>query len=290
MGAWGTTLYANDTACDIRGDYIDRLRRGKSNDEVTQELIYNNREIMGDVEEEPLFWFALADTQWNYGRLVPEVREKALWFLSQEEELKRWEESGEKQLNAWKATREKLQAKLLSSPPPEKKVSKYQIYKCKWQPGDVFAYRFSGDYSKEKGVFGQYIIFRKVSEDIEWPGHIVPVVHFYQWIGDDIPSLDEIKDIKLLPQKTRPTHYNYDPNKKKKNEYLFSLSNTSARIIPKDNLTFLGNIPGDDLFPYPGFACPDKRLFLGYSGAIWKFFEKNILDQYFAWNPVCNFP
>ena len=75
MGAWGTSLYANDYASDIRGDYVDKLKRGKSNEEATQELIKANQEIMGDIEEEPLFWFALADTQWNYGRLLPEVKE-----------------------------------------------------------------------------------------------------------------------------------------------------------------------------------------------------------------------
>ena len=35
---------------------------------------------MGDVEEEPLFWYVLADTQWNYDRLQPEVKEKALFL------------------------------------------------------------------------------------------------------------------------------------------------------------------------------------------------------------------
>ncbi len=39
MGTWGTGLYSNDFACDIRGDYIDKLKRGKTNDEATQELI-----------------------------------------------------------------------------------------------------------------------------------------------------------------------------------------------------------------------------------------------------------
>lgn len=76
---------------------------------------------MGDVEEEPLFWFALADTQWNYGRLQPEVREKALYFLSQEDELERWREAGEKQLKAWMSTRDHLKEKLLSPQPPEKR-------------------------------------------------------------------------------------------------------------------------------------------------------------------------
>ena len=91
VGAWGTSLYSNDTACDIRGDYIDKLKRGKTNEEATQELIDKNLDIIGDIEEEPLFWFALADTQWNYGRLLSEVKEKALYFLSQKNELQRWQ-------------------------------------------------------------------------------------------------------------------------------------------------------------------------------------------------------
>ena len=132
MGTWGTGLYSNDSACDIRGDYIDKLKRGKTNDEATQELINSNRDIMGDVEEEPLFWFALADTQWNYGRLLPKVKEKALYFLSQDKELQRWKESDERQLTSWIKTLDTLKEKLESPQPPEKKVYKYRLYRCKW--------------------------------------------------------------------------------------------------------------------------------------------------------------
>ena len=101
MGAWATSLYANDTTCDIREEYVDKLKRGKTNEEATLELIEQNREIQGDVEEEPLFWFALADTQWNYGRLLPNVKERAVFFLEKREELDRWKDAGEKKLNAW---------------------------------------------------------------------------------------------------------------------------------------------------------------------------------------------
>lgn len=150
MGTWGTGLYSNDSACDIRGDYIDKLKRGKTNDEATQELINSNRDIMGDVEEEPLFWFALADTQWNYGRLLPKVKEKALYFLSQDKELQRWKESDERQLTSWIKTLDTLKEKLESPQPPEKKVYKYRLYRCKWHLGDVYAYRFSGITAKKK--------------------------------------------------------------------------------------------------------------------------------------------
>ena len=112
MGAWGTSLYANDSASDIRGEYVDKLRRGKSNEEATKALIEQNQDYMGDAEEEPLFWYALADTQWNYGRLLPEVKEKALHFLDQTAELERWREAGEKKLRAWQNTLDKLRQKL----------------------------------------------------------------------------------------------------------------------------------------------------------------------------------
>lgn len=39
MGAWGTALYSNDTASDIRGDYVDLLRRGNSNEEALKKLM-----------------------------------------------------------------------------------------------------------------------------------------------------------------------------------------------------------------------------------------------------------
>ena len=68
MGAWGTSLYANDSASDIRGDYVDKLRRGKTNEEATKELIDANCDIMGDTEEEPLFW--------SYSHSVSNIRRK----------------------------------------------------------------------------------------------------------------------------------------------------------------------------------------------------------------------
>ena len=85
MGAWGTALYSNDTASDIRGDYVDLLRRGNSNEESLKKLMEKDGDCIGIEEEEPLFWYALADTLWNYGRLTPEVKEKALYFLDHPE-------------------------------------------------------------------------------------------------------------------------------------------------------------------------------------------------------------
>lgn len=51
MGAWGTALYSNDTASDIRGDYVDLLRRGNSNEEALKKLMEKDGDCIG-IEEE----------------------------------------------------------------------------------------------------------------------------------------------------------------------------------------------------------------------------------------------
>ena len=67
MGVWGAELYANDVTCDVRDDYIDKLRQGLTNEDATKELIKSNQELIDDNEDQELFWYALADTQWEYG-------------------------------------------------------------------------------------------------------------------------------------------------------------------------------------------------------------------------------
>lgn len=284
MGAWGTSLYANDLASDIRGDYLDKLKRGKTNEEATKELIDANTNI-GDVEEESLFWFALADTQWNYGRLLPEVKEKALFYLSQDKEWERWKESGQTKLSAWKKTLEALKEKFESSQPPVKKVSKYRFYRCKWNPGDVFAYRFTSNYSKEKGFEGKYVIFRKVSEDTWWPGHIIPVVQVYKWLGEDIPSINKLSDFDLLPACCNPSVFQKNPNKPL--EYKIKLICESEKAIPRENLIFLGNLSGDDIIPFRGHDYWTGFPEVGWESSKYNIkFEHYIIDAYLAWRDI----
>ena len=44
-----------------------------------------------DEDDAPVFWFAMADMQWNYGRLQEEVKKKALYYLNDMKNLQRWE-------------------------------------------------------------------------------------------------------------------------------------------------------------------------------------------------------
>ena len=90
---------------------------------ITSILIEENEELLDDPFDGRMFWLALADTQWNWGRLLPNVKEKALKIISEIpymdiESLKNWEHAFSKKKVI------KLKEKLLSPQPKEKKPRK----------------------------------------------------------------------------------------------------------------------------------------------------------------------
>ena len=158
--------------------------------------------------------------------------------------------------------------------------SKYRLYQCKWQLGDVFAYRFTSDYSAEEGYFGKYVVFRKVSEDIWWPGHIVPVVQIYKRIFDIVPLLDEINGIELLPTlfNTKINNVSYGQ------KYNMKLIVESERKIPTDNLTYIGSLPGKDIFPFPGPGYWSGYVPVGWESSSYNIkFEHHVIEMFSIW-------
>lgn len=106
MGAWGTGLYQDDDTCDIKEEYLNYLRIGKTNEEALQEVISDNKEMIKDDEIGPLFWLALADTQWKYGRLTNDIRDRALEVIDSGKDLERWKEDKklfQKRKKFWKS-------------------------------------------------------------------------------------------------------------------------------------------------------------------------------------------
>lgn len=124
-----------------------------------------------------------------------------------------------------------------------------------------------------------------MSEDTLWPGHIVPVVQVYKWIGEEIPSLDSLPTFKLLEQRFFSTVLQYHPDIERK--YQLNLLSTSEKMIPKENLTFLGNIPGNDLIPFRGHDYYSGNAFAEWKGKIYSHvFEHYIIDMYLSWRSI----
>ena len=106
MGTFGGKLYDNDYASDVRADYIEFLRSKLSDEAAAKQTILKHADVMGS-EDEPLFWLALADTQWDYGRNYPEVLEKAQRILSAPVDEDRWATATEQARAEWEKSCQK---------------------------------------------------------------------------------------------------------------------------------------------------------------------------------------
>lgn len=296
MGIWGTDIYQDDVAEDVKSVYIDQLRRGKSSEEATKELMLRFRDYILDADDAPVFWFALADIQWEYGRLEDSVKEKAIFYIHESARLKEWEIKPDL-YRARKNTLDRLEKKILAPQPTIKKISPYRLYSCRWQINDVYAYSLDSPYAQEKGVCGRYLLFIKTGIATWWPGHIIPIVRVKITNDAQLPTsfsevdrLDYIQISATNPMQSIVFHdamltsnrgiddkfideYGYMP------QYQMKLINTSKRIIPS-KLLFLGN--------YPDIALPTKEYIpkneLEIYSVAWKFLEKNLIDRYFGHN------
>ena len=297
MGAWGTGLYQDDVAMDVRDTYKDQLHRGKTGEEITQELMEDYEDLLDDMEDGPVFWFALADTQWALGRLEDDVKERALSYLENGGDAWRWETEGAAKVRAREKVLQKLKEKLNTPQPPKKKVSQYRLYQCKWNLGDVYAYLLEGELAKERGLAGRYLLLQKVDERTYHPGHIIPIVYVRITADGTLPqSLEEFERLEYVQtgrtrweerfwpiDGSRPEedifeksqkHYEVD-EKGFLPKFRATLISTSAKSIPS-KLIYIANY--QNVTPPPKEFIPSSNVNL--PAFQWKYFENAMVERY----------
>lgn len=269
MGCWGYKLYQDDLAQDVRDAYVDLLHRGKTGEEAAEEILARYRDL--DESEEPVFWFALADTQWNHGRLTEPVKAQALKQLAGGANQRLWERECPKEAAKRAAVLSELEKRLLSPQPEARPVKPHKLYQCPWKSGDVFARCLDGAEAKEGPYAGRYVFFVKVDECSWYPGHRIPVVYFFRAATSEPLSLEELKKAEFLPQFFVPEVYQRKPETKRL--YRVALVSTSTRAIPK-KLMYLGNMG-----PVPPIENEDP----GEYALLWKRFEAYTLRNLSNW-------
>ena len=126
MGTWGTGIFQDDVALDIKDSYTERVRKGEDGGRVTADLIAEYQSEFDEPDTKAVFWLALADTQWKLGRLEPEVKERALQCIRDGSELERWESATAADYRARKRALSALEERLMT-PQPAKKTFKQPI-------------------------------------------------------------------------------------------------------------------------------------------------------------------
>ena len=235
MGIWGSGLYENDSTCDVRDGYLDYIQDGLDNEEAYKKTLEQSHDYIGD-QDEPLFWFALAETQWKLGRLRPDVKEKALEWIEKNGYLDLWVENP-KGAAGWEKTLHNLKEKLNSPMPREKKIKK--VDRNPWNLNDVYAYQFHEEKSKENGFFGKYMLMQKTGEGRHYERkkifmHVQVIDHVFE----NLPELEDINKYRILP---------LDDLKHIEKRGLKTIGIVwidKSSDYPAKNLTFLGTIPG----------------------------------------------
>lgn len=152
MGVWGTALFSDDLASDIREDYTNFVGDGLSGPEATSRILSEYKSSLDDPQQTSVVWLALAAVQWQLGRLEPRVLDHALEIIESGSDLKRWDA----RLPDYAKRRtmlEKLRARITSPQPREKKVRKRVRHTCGWNIGDLFSYQLPS---------GKLIVFRVI--------------------------------------------------------------------------------------------------------------------------------
>lgn len=294
MSIWGSGIYQNDVSDDVRSYFRDQLHRGKDATQITTELLDSFREEITDSDDRPNFWLALADVQWDMGRLLPEVKSNAMACLSDGSALLPWAGLSSRELTKRKRVLEKLTEKLNTPQPTEKKVSQYRLYQCPWKIGDVFALPLESEQANTLGLEGGWLLLEKVGERVWHPGHHVPEMYAKLFVGPVFPgTLDEYKQLEYIkisstwydlslfscPDSSDQSNYANRIRSIDENgylsEYRFKMITTSQRVIPQ-NLIFVSNFSGTT-HPAKEFVSQFDADIKAYS---WKELEEKMLWSY----------
>jgi hypothetical protein len=118
-GNCGRRLFDDDTACDVRDDFVHLLATAGDPAMATRSLIETWAAAIEDVDEGPVFWLALAATQWKYGCLSADVRSQALDVIDGGSDLARWQGSAHRKRRD--TVLRELRERLLSPQPPPRR-------------------------------------------------------------------------------------------------------------------------------------------------------------------------
>lgn len=137
MGSWGTGIFSNDDAADIRGEYRDLIGNGRTAGEASTEII--GEYCVGDPTDPDNndVWLALAAVQYRTGHIAEHVIDRALAITDSPQEIERWDPEDRKQrLKALTKLRETLQ----QLPPPPRTIRPRSIPDTDLQPGQHLLY------------------------------------------------------------------------------------------------------------------------------------------------------
>ena len=188
MGAWGYGIRQDDFVCDIIGEFEDLLKAGKSLREVTEAVSSKFAPAMKDADDGPLLSIALADVQWTYGQLDPQILNCVKEDLESGRSLAAWAEE-QRGLARRRAALEKFISKIGQPNRRPKKLPKTIIRAPKFRPGDCLSIRLSN------GQYAAALVLAADHSSVEYGTNLVGVLDY---LSPEKPTIEVFRKRKWL--------------------------------------------------------------------------------------------
>ena len=180
MGAWGTALFSDDLACDIRDHYRELVEDGIDDGVATQSTVEKFRSYLE--ESDGVALLALAVTQSKLGRLDPDIRDRALAVLDRGADLEVWRQDNPKLLPKRRAVLDKVRVQLTGQQPPRKRLRPPKRASSGLAAGDILALAIPGRVTLLRVV---RVRSHRLGEN--------PVLEELDFVGTDVPSREALE-------------------------------------------------------------------------------------------------
>lgn len=189
MGVWGTALFSDDIACDIRDHYRELLEDGVEDGVAILQTVDKYRAYLE--EHDGIALLAFAVTQSKLGRLDPDIRDRALAVLDRGADLETWERDNPRLLARRRAVLDKARAQLTDQQPPRRRLRPPKRIGSGLVAGDVLALALPG----------RVTLLRVVRVRAHRRGE-TPVLEELDFEGTEVPSRAALEH--LAPKLTDP--------------------------------------------------------------------------------------
>ena len=187
MGAWGTGILQDDTVLDVIGDFEDSLKNGRSLEDARAKIEQRIGSSLTDPDSEPGVRFGLAEAQWRFGAVDPDVLAAAKAAAEADDAL--WSEGAAKDRAARRKKVESFLRKIEVANPKPRRRPKIVVRKPKFAAGDCLAIALSN------GKFGAAFVIVADHTQVEYGKNLIGVLDY---MSDEPPGLEVFKKRKWL--------------------------------------------------------------------------------------------
>jgi hypothetical protein len=177
---WGTGLFSDDVACDIRNYYRQLLEDGVEDSAATRLILEKFEHYLEEPDGVALIAFAV--TQSKVGRLEPHVRDRALAIIDAGADLVVWERENPTLLSQRRAVLEKARVQLTGPQPAARRLRPPKRVLSGLAAGDVLALALPR----------RMALLRVVRVHAHRLGE-APVLEELDFDGSDVPTRDALE-------------------------------------------------------------------------------------------------